>query len=164
MLCRMSDPKHTDVVVDPFCGYGSILAERMKHFPLQRFYAFDIDEAVLERARKRIPPKLKDACTVRRADFHTLPDLLPEGSLDAIITDPPWGMYAPTGSPPEEFYRNMIAVFLRLLKKGGIIVLLTALGDILKDLVAASPGLEITQALSVLVSGQKAWVFKLKKR
>jgi hypothetical protein len=163
MLCRMSSPKHTDTAADPFCGYGSILAERMKHFPLRRFYAFDRDETVLERARKRIPPRLKAACTVQRADFRTLPALLPEGSLDAIITDPPWGMYDKKGVPPEEFYPEMIAVFLRLLKTDGIIVLLTARGDVIRDAAAASPGLEICQTLPVLVSGKKAEVFKCRK-
>ncbi|MDR3138466.1 MAG: methyltransferase [Treponema sp.] len=160
MLCRMSEPKHTDTVADPFCGYGSILAERMKHFPLQRFYAFDIDEAALGRARKKIPPKLKDACTVQRAEFHTLPGLLPEESLDAIITDPPWGMYAGTEIPLEQFYRDMIAVFTGLLKKDGLIILLSAREDILKN---AAPDLEIVQTLPVLVSGKKARVFKFKK-
>jgi hypothetical protein len=164
MLCRMSDPKHTDTAADPFCGHGSILAERMRRFPLQRFHAFDIDEAVLGEARKKIPEKLKNLCTVQRAEFHSLPKLLPAEGLDAIITDPPWGMYAETGIPLEDFYRDMIGIFAALLKKGGVLILLTARGDILREAAAASPDLEITRTLQILVSGKKAWVFKLRKR
>jgi hypothetical protein len=72
-------------------------------------------------------------------------------------------MYAGTGIPPEEFYRDMVAVFSRLLKKEGLIIVLTALGDMLRAAAAAIPDLEITQALSVLVSGKKAWVFTIRK-
>jgi hypothetical protein len=164
MLCRISDPKHNDRAADPFCGHGSILAERMRRFPLQRFYAFDIDEALLGEARKKVPEKLKNLCVLQRADFHSLPGLLPEGGLDAIITDPPWGMYAETGIPLEEFYRDMIGIFAALLKEEGTAVLLTARGDILQEAATASPDLEIERTLRVLVSGKKAWVFKLKKR
>jgi hypothetical protein len=39
MLCRISEPKPGEVVVDPFCGYGSILEERQKRFPPALFYA-----------------------------------------------------------------------------------------------------------------------------
>jgi hypothetical protein len=56
----------------------------------------------------------------------------------------------------------MIAVFTGLLKKDGLIILLSAREDILKN-AAASPDLEIVQTLPVLVSGKKARVFKLKK-
>jgi hypothetical protein len=163
MLCRMSGPRHTDIVADPFCGYGAIPAERMRRFPLQKFYAFDIDPAVLGEARKGIPEKFRDLCVLRRAEFHSLPKLLPPGGLDAIITDPPWGMYAQTGIPLEEFYRDMIEIFAGLLKEEGVAVLLSARGDLLREAVAAAGDLEITRTLSVLVSGKKAWVFELRK-
>jgi hypothetical protein len=58
----------------------------------------------------------------------------------------------------------MIGIFTALLKEEGVAVLLTARGDILKEAVAASPDLEIIRTLQVLVSGKKAWVFKLRKR
>jgi hypothetical protein len=58
----------------------------------------------------------------------------------------------------------MIGIFAALLKEEGTAVLLTARGDILQEAAAASPDLEIERTLRVLVSGKKAWVFKLKKR
>jgi 23S rRNA G2445 N2-methylase RlmL len=47
MLCWLSNPKNTDTAIDPFCGYGSIPAERIKRFPINKFYALDRDGAAL---------------------------------------------------------------------------------------------------------------------
>jgi 23S rRNA G2445 N2-methylase RlmL len=89
--------------------------------------------------------------------------LLPEAGVDAIITDPPWGLYAKTAQAPELFYRDMIDIFGRVLKNGGICVILTARKEEMLLAAAASECLTITGAIPVLVSGKKAGIFILRK-
>jgi len=181
MLCRLSRPKAGESAADPFCGYGSIPAERLKRFPAAKFYASDIDRKIVEFSRKKIAGSLSERCVFQQADVYELPALLPHEGLDAIITDPPWGMYegvkgagrgseaaarSGTGSGTvalEKFYADVIEIFAGLLKPGGTAVMLTAQKEWLTAGIAKSKKLEIRETLPVLVGGKKAAVFVLGK-
>jgi 23S rRNA G2445 N2-methylase RlmL len=169
MLCRLSEPKPTDIAADPFCGYGSIPEQRLKRFPAARFYASDIDRRALEIARKKITGTLEARAVFQPADVYALPNLLPREGLDAIITDPPWGMYqdakGPEASPIPigRFYEDILEIFSGLLKPGGRAVLLTAQKDRVTDAAAKPGNLAILEAIPILVGGKKAAVFVLKK-
>jgi hypothetical protein len=162
-LCKLSEPGHTDVAVDPFCGYGSIPEQRTKHFPFKKMYALDMDSGVLKITREKLKGK-KEGIEVIQADIHSVFDYIPKGSADAVITDPPWGLYRETQIPLQQFYDDMAAVFAGLLKTGGRAVALTAKHEELKLAAEKTPGLSITRTLPVLVSGKKAAVFVIEKR
>jgi predicted RNA methylase len=169
LLCRLSGPKPGDVVADPFCGYGSIPAERLKRFPASRFYASDRDGSAVEYARKKIAGDLGGRCVFRQADVYDLPSLLPPESLDAIITDPPWGLYAGAKGPDadtfpvERFYADIMGIFAGLLKPGGVAVVLAARRQELPEGAGQTGRLEIRDTIPVLLSGRKAAVFVLRK-
>jgi tRNA G10 N-methylase Trm11 len=172
MLCWLSNPKHTDIVIDPFCGYGSIPEQRLKRFPLAQFYASDIDEKALAYARSKFTDKAQNYCYFIKTDIYELTALLPLEGADAIITDPPWGLYDPGAfgksggshnSSIEQFYADMVNIFAELLKPGGTAVVLTAKQDELNAGVTKSGKFEITETLPILVSGKKACVFVLRK-
>ncbi|AEF82378.1 methyltransferase [Leadbettera azotonutricia] len=159
LLCRLSNPKHTDTVIDPFCGYGSIPGQRIKYFPLKKFYAFDIDKAPLAFAKKKITAK--QPCEIKQADIYSIFDVLPRGEADAIITDPPWGMFRETEIPLQKFYDDMVGIFSRLLKAGGLAVVLTAKQEEFRQAVDKTPAFSLIRTIPVLVSGKKAAVFVL---
>jgi tRNA1(Val) A37 N6-methylase TrmN6 len=172
LLCRLSGPKPGDVAADPFCGYGAIPAERLKRFPAARFYASDRDGKAVAYARKKLAGVLNSRCVLRQTDVYELPSLLAPESLDAVITDPPWGLYAGTrgpeaarnpGVPIEGFYADIMEIFVGLLKPGGVSVVLTARQRELADGAARTGKLEIQNTIPVLLSGKKAAVFVLKK-
>jgi tRNA1(Val) A37 N6-methylase TrmN6 len=174
LLCRLSGPKPGDAAADPFCGYGAIPAEGLKRFPMSRFYASDRDGKALGYARKKLTGNLGGRCVLRQADVYELSALLPPESLDAIITDPPWGFYAGVQSPDADggrpgvpigrFYADILEIFTGLLKPGGVSVVLTACQRELTDGAARTGKLEILDAIPILLSGKKAAVFVLKKR
>jgi tRNA G10 N-methylase Trm11 len=163
MLCRLSDPKGGQVAVDPFCGYGSILEARQKHFPPALFYASDIDKKVIAAAERRITGSLSPLCHVQKLDVRDIFSVVPEGAADAIITDPPWGIHAGLPVPAGRFYEDIAGIFGRLLKPGGTAVVLTARAGELKVGAEKSGVLELKETLPVLVSGRKASVLCLKK-
>jgi SAM-dependent methyltransferase len=163
MLCWLSGPKPAEVVVDPFCGCGSILEERQKHFPPALFCASDIDGKVLALARRRIRGSLSSCCRIQRADIRSIFSVVPEGTADAVITDPPWGEYAELPVSPGRFYGDMAGIFGRLLKPGGTAVVLTARIGELQAGVEESGILEPGEIFPVLVSGRKAAVFRFVK-
>ncbi|MDR1901538.1 MAG: methyltransferase [Treponema sp.] len=161
ILCRLSQPKHTDTVMDPFCGYGSIPEQRLRHFPLEKFYAFDIDDTALKYTRKKFSRTSPSKCCIQKTDITAVPSLLQTACLDAIITDPPWGIYGQNIPPIDRFYREMLAVFAGLLKPEGRAVILTARNDSLPEAVKNTGGFEIVKGIPILLSGRKAVIFVL---
>ncbi|MDR3335791.1 MAG: hypothetical protein LBT16_01175 [Treponema sp.] len=167
MLCRLSEPLPGDTVCDPFCGYGSIPSERLTRFPVTCFYAFDIDPKVLNHARNKISAGLQSRGHFEKADFRRLTALLPPKSIDAIITDPPWGFYDKKAfgeGEGEEFYADMVSVFGKVLKSGGRAVVLTAKTEILRGALEKEGVFEKKETIPILLSGKKAVVFVLGRK
>jgi predicted RNA methylase len=162
-LCGLSQPKHTDTVMDPFCGYGSIPEQRLKHFPLEKFYAFDIDSAALNYTRKNLSRVSPSKCSIQKVDIAAVPALLRTACLDAVITDPPWGIYGPNIPSIDRFYTEMLTVFAGLLKPEGRAVILAARNSPLPEAVNNTGGFEIVRDIPVLLSGRKAVIFVLEK-
>ena len=158
LLCRIAGLKHGETAADPFCGYGSIPQAACRHFPAGKFYASDIDPKPLKTARSKQGLKT-GRCEIMQADFRSL-KLFPQG-VDAIITDPPWGLYKDTGIPLQELYDEIIECFSHLLKKCGRAVILTAAVREMDIAVKKTGAFELSQKLPVLVSGKKAVIYVL---
>lgn len=161
MLCWLSAPKHTDAVLDPFCGYGAIPQQRAKRFPFERIYAFDKDEKALKLAGENLSRK-NPKIILARQDVLSLEDRLGEASIDAVITDPPWGMFEELGGI-EGFYRSALTKIDRVLKPGGRLVLLTARKEEFLGAAGAFPALHLSAQYAILVSGKKAGIFVFEK-
>ena len=161
LLCYLTKPLHTDVVVDPFCGYGAIPKERCRRFPFQKLYAFDISEPALEQTRKALPNR--ETISLQKQDLFTLTRDKPElcGAVDAIITDPPWGLYEEVPGGLSEFYKKMLAAFSAMLKPGGRAALLTARKEEFLGAVSAVPGFSLKREVNILVSGKKCGMYLL---
>lgn len=162
LMCWLSGPKHTDVVLDPFCGYGSIPSQRCRRFPYSKIYAFDKDGRVLRRAGEKLGPARK-GLSLEQHDVLDLSRVLPPDSVDAVITDPPWGLFREVGMGLEEFYRQSLFQLVRVLKPGGRLVLLTAGKEELLGAAEAVHGLSLRERHDLLVSGKKAGLFLLEK-
>ena len=162
LLCRAADLRPGETVIDPFCGYGSIPETALKHFHIKKVYALDTDSRCIKITGERQSMK-SERCEIHRADFFTAPPFLPAGGADAIITDPPWGMYKETNIPLEEFYGNMLGLFFRLLRTGGRAVILTGAVKELESVAGKAGTFNTSRTIPILVSGKKASVFILEK-
>jgi hypothetical protein len=158
-LCRLSNPKAGERVADPFCGYGAIPQARLRHFPPAEFFASDIDAAALARTRDKF--RGKTCCHVNRIDAGELGRIIPPASLDAVITDPPWGFHEKLPCPIEEFYTRNLAVFARLLKDGGRGVFLCGRGEEFGT-AGEKTGFTVTRNIPILLSGKKAAILVLR--
>jgi tRNA G10 N-methylase Trm11 len=163
MMSYLAHPQSADTVIDPFCGYGSIPAQILKHFPVQTLYMFDRKKDALDRAKNNISGRLAHLCHIKQLDIYDIASVLPENSIDKIITDPPWGMYEQfhddNGGNCVQFYIDIISIFNKLLKPGGVIVLLTASTEELLHAVSLNKELSIENTIRILVSGKKAGLF-----
>ena len=155
-LCRLAHLVHSDTVLDPFCGYGSIPFMALKHFHIKKFIACDNNREAALYTIARFNKRKKEDFDFYKGDFSALPSLVAEKSVDAIVTDPPWGEYREIDK--SAFYKKMFDVFQKLLKEGGRAVLLCANNDDFLNEVPASFKLE--SKTPILLSGKKAAIFQ----
>ena len=150
LLCVLSDPKPGDVFLDPFSGSGAIPAERVKTGPYRKILAGDADESLAIGLRKRFSG-VKHVET-GAWDATTLSGI-PDASVDAIVTDPPWGKFE-KGIDTADLYPKTASAFARVLRPGGRLVLLTSRDDHFEN--ALPDSLKTLSVHDVLISGQKA--------
>ena len=80
-----------------------------------------------------------------------------DSSIDIIITDPPWGYYENIDNI-EKFYVDMISEFLRVVKKGGRIIILSSRKNEFEN-ATLTRNLKIKNKYDTLVNGKKAAVY-----
>jgi hypothetical protein len=188
MLCRLSNPRPGEKTADPFCGYGSIPAARLRHFPQAEFFASDIDRLSLKIAQGKFRGKPQHCCHFNCLDVEELPRIISPASLDSVITDPPWGFYQkpgpgaetpeedrketetpagkeepealPAGELAGELYARSLAVFSGLLKPGGRVVMLCGRGTGPRT-AAERRGFTVVRDIPILLSGRKAEILVL---
>ena len=159
-LCRIGGLAHGDTVLDPFCGYGSIPEAALKHFHITKFIACDNNREAAAYTAARFKKRKGCEFILHQADFFHLPSVVAEKSIDAIVTDPPWGQYRETGG--SRFHERMFEVFGKLLKDGGRAVVLYANdGAFLK---AVPDCFRLENTVPILLSGKKAVIIKLGTR
>ena len=156
-MCRTARLVHSDTVLDPFCGYGSIPDAAFKHFHITKFIACDSNSEAASYTAARF--KKHEKFSLYRTDFSELPSLTGEKTIDAIVTDPPWGQYRKIDN---SFHEKMFSVFEKVLKDEGRAVVLYA-ND--KAFLNALPkNFQLQDNIPILLSGKKAAIIKLRMR
>lgn len=163
MMCWLTRPKYTDTVLDPFCGYGAIPVQRCKRFPFFKVYAFDKNGKALARTKEKLSRR-GESIVVKKQDVLALGTVLPAASVDAVITDPPWGFFEDVGMDLETFYRKTLEQLEYVLKPGGRLVVLTAKKEELHRAAAGFPQLSLQKEYNILVSGKKTGLYLLEKQ
>jgi len=84
------------------------------------------------------------------------------GSIDKIITDPPWGISVGTDLNLLDFYSKMLTEFRRVVKTNGRLIILMGNKEIFeKVLKSYFSDFKLEEKYDILVSGKKASVYKL---
>ena len=154
-MCRLARPIHSETVLDPFCGYGSIIEAALKYFHIAKIFACDNDKNASNYTASRFKNRKKEDFFHYQTDFKELPSLIGENNIDVIVTDPPWGHYKEIDN--NSFYRNMFEVFGKLLKKGGRAVVLCANDALLK---AVPASFTLQESTPILLSGKKTVIYE----
>jgi len=159
LLCHMGQPTRESAIIDPFAGHGAIPMQIARHFPFGRLVAGDIDPEQVQALRQALPrddPRIQ----VCREDALRLAGV-ENGSIDLILTDPPWGYYE-SMEGIALFYENMLKEFRRILKPGGRAVVLCARKEEFTHAVCSSRVFAVERIIHTLVNGKKAGVYILR--
>lgn len=144
-----------DSVLDPFAGYGAIVRECLQGFHCQEVIAVEYNEHLVPHL-KSIPHLI-----AHHGDAARIPHV-PTRSIDRVITDPPWGKFAGAGPEHlEHIYHESLIQMHRVLRLKGCAVILTAVPFLAK--LAGEVGFTVEKQYHILVNGQKADLYKLRK-
>lgn len=114
MLVAASRPNSGDVFLDPFAGSGSFVLARAESDARQIWYS-DINLPDFE---SNFPRELQRDRRIGFFDDDALSlSSVPDGQVDVIVTDPPWGEYGDIRMPYQEFANAMVKSFDRVLNK-----------------------------------------------
>lgn len=157
MLVAASLPTPQDVFLDPFAGSGAFITARLEQ-PLKQAWYVDRN---LAQHRSSLGRQLTDKKRVRllAEDALTLPSLA-DGSIDVIVTDPPWGEHEVVERPYEELARDVAAVFARVLNpvRGRYVLLVNRRNAAVVDTALTAAGLPVDAEHEILVNGHPASV------
>lgn len=160
LLSYISNIQANDVVMDPFCGYGSIPKQIVKNFKYQMIFASDIDDNLIKKFKLEYKNNNKKLF-IKQRDALDL-SYFQNSFIDKIITDPPWNIYNKTEENFKSFYLKMLHEFYRILKTNGICTIL--MGNTIDfDNVLKTTKFIVEDKFNILVNGKKASVYKLIK-
>jgi tRNA (guanine6-N2)-methyltransferase len=131
-LGLLSQPAPEDVVLDPFCGAGTILIERAHLGRYRLLIGCDSDSNALAAAQENVGPRYKPL-ELHRWGAAALP--MPDHSVDKIITNLPWGIRHGSHDENRRLYPRILQEFHRLVTPGGKIVILTSETRLMSDLI-----------------------------
>jgi tRNA (guanine6-N2)-methyltransferase len=155
-MIRLAEIRPRHVVLDPMCGAGTLLAERLAAGQQIRggcspVWGGDVDFSAVRAASvnlRRVGP-----ASLTRWDARRLP--LGSNEVDRIVSNPPFGKQL---SSPEEvgpLYGAMLREYDRVLRPGGQAVLLASTAAALRS-AARGVGWKAQRQVSIRVLGQPA--------
>jgi tRNA (guanine6-N2)-methyltransferase len=162
-MVRLAEARPRHVVLDPMCGAGTLLAERLAVAQRVRggcapVWGGDLDFGAVRAAAvnlRRLGPAL-----LARWDATRLP--LASGEVDRIISNPPFGKQLSSPEAVGPLYAAMLRDYDRVLRPGGRAVLLTSAIAALRS-AARAVGWEAQREVPLRVLGQAAVVMVWRK-
>ncbi len=159
-LAWASEPRDDDVVLDPFCGAGTILIERAHLGKYAMLLGSDRDQAALAAARTNVGARYKPI-RLENWDADTIP--LADASVSKIVTNLPWGIRYGSHGENRKLYPEWFREFARVLKSGGTMVLLTAEWRLMRELERSRKIAPPSKITRVSILGTPASVYVIKK-
>jgi 23S rRNA G2445 N2-methylase RlmL len=155
-MVRLAEIKPRHVVLDPMCGAGTILAEQLAASRLVRatfapLCGGDSDSGAIRAAAIN----LRRLGTAHLACWDATRLPLPPASVDRIISNPPFGKQLSTPEAVGPLYRAMVKEYDRVLRPGGLAVLLVSKPAVLRD-AARAVGWQPVRRVELRVLGQPA--------
>ena len=154
-LGLLSQPTPSDIVLDPFCGAGTVLIERAHLARYQALIGSDIDDQALTAARTNIGPRYKPI-ELHSWDAVAIP--LPDHSVNRIVTNLPWGVQHGSHAENRRLYPRVFSEFARLIQPNGLIVMLTGETRLMGDLLHKG-ALQAERILRVSILGTPAAIY-----
>jgi putative N6-adenine-specific DNA methylase/tRNA (guanine6-N2)-methyltransferase len=153
-----------DVLLDPFCGSGTLLLEAATHWPNVRGYGNDWNEEAVAGARENIARAARsDRLSVREGDAWHLAETFDDVTADLIVTNPPFGVRMASSMDFFPFYRRVLGQMAEVLRPAGKAVMLVLREGPFNAAVSQTEGLAIRHVRVIEIGGLYPRVFVLQR-
>jgi 23S rRNA G2445 N2-methylase RlmL len=166
------------VMLDFACGAGTILAEALSLAPGGVLIGGDLDAAAIELARTNLeglgvpvrdlgmdggidPRASAPGVLLYQGEARAVP--LPDRSVDAVVSNLPWGQQVAADADLVELYAGALGSIARVLAPPGRAVLLTDQDAAIRAALAAHPPLRIASALQISLFGRHPTIYVIDK-
>jgi tRNA (guanine6-N2)-methyltransferase len=156
----LSQPHPHDVFLDPMCGSGTILLERLAFGDAQTINGADIMAGQVQATQANLGKKGRRVL-LWQGDGERLP--VAASSVDKIVCNLPFGHQIGTPAQIKRLYPAFLAEVARVLRPGGKAVLLSSEFDRLKEAIRQQPSLEIGEGHSIAVLGKWGRIYVVEK-
>lgn len=113
------------VVLDPFCGSGTILWEAGALWPNAELVGNDWNSDTLAGARQNAAAQdLADRVTLHESDVWDLTETVGPEAADLVVTNPPFGVRLASSMDFGPFYRRVLQQLHKVLRSDGRVVIL----------------------------------------
>jgi 23S rRNA G2445 N2-methylase RlmL len=160
-MVYLSHPQPNDRFLDPMCGSGTILLERLAFGDVHAISGADIMAGQVVAARTNLGKQRKQV-RLWRGDGEHLP--VAAASLSKIVCNLPFGHQIGTPAQIKRLYPAFLAEVGRVLRPGGKAVLLSSEFDRLKEAIRQQPSLEISEGHSIAVLGKWGRIYVVEKK
>lgn len=152
-LVWLSKPNGKEVFLDPFCGSGTIVAER-ERYANRKILAFDLNCEAVEVTKNNVSERV----IVRQGNACYLP--LSDKCIDVIVTNLPWDIQIRT-EDIRQLYFDFLQEALRVLKKNGKLILLTDKKEVLEQ-VCKEQRINLNEVAQISLHGLHPYLFEVK--
>lgn len=161
-MVRLTHPQPADKFVNLTCGSGTLLIERLIAAPARRVIGCDIDAGALQYAERNLTAAgLQDLVELYEWDARSLN--LPDGSIDAICADLPFGIAIGAHEANVVEYPAILHEAARVLKAKGYCVLMTQEVTLMETLLTAHPAWKVVEQIRVDLRGLHPRIFILQR-
>lgn len=173
LLILESNPTPKDIILDPFCGYGGILKERLHFYSYRKAIGIDLHDKAIDNLKKELTRQINTRKNIQliHGDFFNQDEsIVAKSSVTKIITDPPWTLFRGKNIEKDHAFENndisydeMLAKFEFVLMKGGkaIVLIVGDKQEFENNLFNFQKSLRLESVSHILVSGKKAGIYNL---
>ena len=156
-LAFAATPTDDDVICDPVCGSGTLLAEAHAYAPAARLIGVDSDAAAIAIARANL--RHVKTVDIKKGDARRL-DIEP-GRVTLFLANLPFGKQFGTTDSNPTLYRKILADALRIGAGRWQGIYLTSDDESFRTASREVPGLNIKSLFQVKVRGEPATAYKV---
>jgi len=161
-LAHLDNPP--DVLLDPFCGSGTILLEAAHLWSGTRGYGNDWNEEAVAGARENVERAgFGDRATIREGDVWHLDERFDDVTADLIVTNPPFGVRMASSMDFFPFYRRVLGQMAAVLRPGGRVVMLVLRQGPFNAALSESKAFTGRHVRAIEIGGLYPYVFVLER-
>ncbi len=125
ILCMVAKLKKEDILLDPFCGSSVIPITALKYFNIKRVICSDISSKAISASKEnfKVVGIEESRYKLFRSDIKNIK--ISKRNIDKIVSNLPYGIRVGDHSGNVEVYKSLELLAKKLLRKKGLLVLLT---------------------------------------